>query len=216
MSPHFPVLKFNSLLFAILGGLLITFAAPAAQAQDQPSSNQILQALTPKPVTRGLTATPADTAKAAQEQQFIDSVRNRQTRSLTTDERTQIATIAKDKPSIDLEINFDFNSAVIGKTAQPGVKALGTALSDPSMKGATFIIAGHTDAKGSDEYNQALSEKRADAIKQYLVTKHGIPAANLVTVGYGKTQLKNAADPLGPENRRVQVVNTVSKSAENK
>jgi len=207
--------KFHVIASAAAVCALVLAGAPAV-AQNQPSAQTILQALTPKPATRGLTATPADPAKAAQEQTFIDSVRNRQTRSLSTGEREQIATIAKDKPSIDLEINFDYNSATISKTSQPGVKALGQALSDPTLKGSTFIIAGYTDAKGSEQYNQTLSERRAEAIKKYLVDKEKIPAANLVTVGYGETQLKNKNDPNAAENRRVQVVNAVSKSAENK
>jgi outer membrane protein OmpA-like peptidoglycan-associated protein len=209
-------IKSKAIVSLAAGCLLFAAAPQMAQAQDQPSAQKILEALTPKPLTRGLTATPTDPAKTQQEQQFIDTVRNRQTRSLSTGERDQIATIAKDKPSIDLEINFDYNSATIGKTAQPGVKALGQALSDPAMKGTTFIIAGYTDAKGTDEYNQSLSERRADAIKNYLVDHNKIPAANLVTVGYGKTQLKNKDNPMAPENRRVQVVNMVSKSADNK
>jgi outer membrane protein OmpA-like peptidoglycan-associated protein len=203
-----------TLISAAVGGLLLS-AVGAAVAQDQPSAQKIMQALTPKPITRSLTVSPADTAKAAEEQKFVDSLRNRQTRSLSTSERETIATIAKEKPSIDLEIRFDYNSAAINATSQPGVKALGEALASPELKNSTFIIAGHTDAKGGDEYNQSLSEKRADAIKRYLVEKQGIAAANLVTVGYGETQLKNKNNPLAPENRRVQVVNMV-KSAEAK
>lgn len=203
-----------SLISAAVGGLLLSTVGVAV-AQNQPSAQTIMQALTPKPITRSLTVSPADTAKAAEEQKFIDSVRNRQTRSLSTSERETIATIAKEKPSIDLEIRFDYNSAAINATSQPGVKALGEALASPELKNSTFIIAGHTDAKGGGEYNQSLSEKRADAIKRYLVDKQSIPAANLVTVGYGETQLKNKDNPLAPENRRVQVVNMV-KSAEAK
>ena len=211
MSSHFKRSKL-ALISTIVGGLLLS-AVGVAVAQDQPSAQKILQALTPKPVTRSLTVSPADTAKAAEEQKFIDSIRNRQTRSLSSSERETIATIAKEKPSIDLEIRFDYNSANISGTSQPGVKALGEALASPDLKNSTFIIAGHTDAKGGETYNQGLSERRADSIKKYLVDKQGIPAANLVTVGYGKTQLKNTSDPLGGENRRVQVVNMV-KSAE--
>jgi outer membrane protein OmpA-like peptidoglycan-associated protein len=203
-----------SLISAAVGGLLLSTVGIAV-AQNQPSAQTIMQALTPKPITRSLTVSPADTAKAAEEQKFIDTVRNRQTRSLSTSERETIATIAKEKPSIDLEIRFDYNSAAINATSQPGVKALGEALASPELKNSTFIIAGHTDSKGGDEYNQSLSEKRADAIKRYLVEKQGIAAANLVTVGYGETQLKNKDNSLAPENRRVQVVNMV-KSAEAK
>jgi outer membrane protein OmpA-like peptidoglycan-associated protein len=214
MSSTFQISKFGVILIVASGFLVAVLGC--AQAQDLPSAQKILQALTPKPITRGLTASsPADTAKAAEEQKFIDSLRNRQTRSLSTGEREQIATIAKDKPNIDLEINFDYNSATISATSQPGVKALGQALSSADLKNSTFVIAGHTDGKGGDDYNQKLSEQRADAIKRYLVDKDKIPAANLVTVGYGKTQLKNKDNPNAPENRRVQVVNMV-KSAENK
>ncbi len=100
--------------------------------------------------------------------------------------------IAKSRPSIDLEINFDYNSANIGSKATPQVTALGQALTSSELKGRTFILAGHTDAKGGDSYNQALSERRADAVKRFLSQKYGIEVTHLVTVGYGKTQLKNA------------------------
>ena len=53
---------------------------------------------------------------------------------------------------------------------------------------------------------------RADAIKKYLVDHYSIAAADLVTVGYGKTKLKNDSDPLAAENRRVQIVNMEEKS----
>src|SRR4029077_3037000 len=97
--------------------------------------------------------------------------RDRRTRSLRAIEREEIATIVKDKPKIDLEINFDYNSANISNRSLPSVQALGRALSNPELKGSTFVVAGHTDAVGSDSYNQDLSERRADSIKRYLVDK---------------------------------------------
>jgi outer membrane protein OmpA-like peptidoglycan-associated protein len=77
------------------------------------------------------------------------------------------------------------------------------------------VVAGHTDAVGSDLYNQDLSERRADAVKQYLTSKFSMATADLVTVGYGKTRLKNPNDPKGGENRRVQVVNMATTKAAN-
>jgi outer membrane protein OmpA-like peptidoglycan-associated protein len=141
----------------------------------------------------------------------VDTLRNRRTRSLTSDERDKIASLAKTRPSIDLEINFDFDSAAIGPNATPQVTALGEALASPDLKGVTFVLAGHTDAKGTDAYNQGLSERRAESVKRFLQEKYGIEANQLVTVGYGKTQLKNQTDPLSGENRRVQVVNVADK-----
>jgi outer membrane protein OmpA-like peptidoglycan-associated protein len=194
---------------AFAAGIALSLTAGFAGAADNATEEQILKALTPKRLTRSLSGS-ADTSKAAEEAKFVNQIRNRTTRSLSAGEREQIATIAQEKPSIDLEITFDYNSANISQKALPAVTALGKALTNPELKGTTFVLAGHTDAKGGDAYNQDLSERRADSLKKYLMDKYGIAAADLVTVGYGKTKLKNASDPAADENRRVQVVNMAS------
>lgn len=196
--------------FALATGIALSLSAGLAIAGDNPTEDQILRALTPKRLTRSLSAAPADVAKAAEETKFVNQIRNRTTRSLSSGEREQIATIAQEKPSIDLEITFDYNSANISQKALPAVAALGKALTNPDLKGTTFVLAGHTDAAGGDGYNQDLSERRADSLKKYLMEKYGLAAADLVTVGYGKTKLKNAGNPTSEENRRVQVVNMAS------
>ncbi len=94
----------------------------------------------------------------------------------------------------------------------PAVQALGRALTNPDLKGSTFVVAGHTDAAGGEGYNQDLSERRADSIKRYLVDKYGIAGTDLVTVGYGKSKLKDPANPMAEVNRRVQVVNMENKT----
>jgi outer membrane protein OmpA-like peptidoglycan-associated protein len=195
---------------ALAGAIALSLSAGLAIAADNATEDQILRALTPKRLTRSLTAAPADTAKAAEEAKFVSQIRNRTTRSLSSGEREQIATIATEKPSIDLEITFEYNSATISPKALPAVAALGKALTNPELKGTTFVLAGHTDATGGDTYNQELSERRADSLKKYLMEKYGIAAADLVTVGYGKTKLKNATAPSAEENRRVQIVNIAS------
>ena len=179
-----------------------------AQSEELRSQDDIIRALRPaRGATRSLSISPADRAKAADEKQFVDKLRGRQTRSLTTDERDKITTISKTRPSIDLEINFDYNSAKIASSATPQVTALGQALASSDLKGSTFVLAGHTDGKGNDTYNQGLSERRADAVKRYLMDRYKIDESSLVTVGYGKTQLKDPSNPLAAENRRVQVIN---------
>jgi outer membrane protein OmpA-like peptidoglycan-associated protein len=196
-----------------LAATLFMTAGLAAAEDTNVSAEQILSALKPRPLTRGLSAAPVDTSAKAKEIGFINTVRNRRTRSLSLGERDQIAEIASTKPKIDLEIQFDYNSAQISNTSMPSVQALGTALTDPSLKGSTFVIAGHTDAIGSDAFNQDLSERRADTIKRYLVEHYGITGSDLVTVGYGKTRLKDPVNPTDAVNRRVQVVNMESKTA---
>ncbi len=195
----------------LTAGLALTMGIGVASAAEQLSAEDIIQALKPPRITRGLTTSPARAQRSAEETRFIDTLRNRTTRSLSSDEREKITTIAKSKPSVDLEITFEFNSAVIGSRALPQVTALGEALTSADLKGRTFILAGHTDAKGSDTYNQGLSERRADAVRRFLSEKYGIEETSLVTVGYGETQLKNSENPLAGENRRVQIVNTVDR-----
>jgi outer membrane protein OmpA-like peptidoglycan-associated protein len=209
--------RFNNsfALKAVTLSAILSMTAGLAMAGDgNVSTNQILDALKPKPVTRGLSAGPqVDPAVQAKESTFLNTVRNRSTRSLSTGEREQIAELAATKPKIDLEIQFDYNSADIAKTSVPSVQALGKALSDPSLKGSTFVVAGHTDAVGTEAYNKGLSERRADTIKKYLVLNYGLTGTDLVTVGYGKTKLKDAANGADPINRRVQVVNMDTKTA---
>ena len=203
-----------SALKAITLGAALSMTAGLAIA-DNVSADQILNALQPKkPQTRGLSAGPqADPAIKAREIQFVDTLRNRKTRSLSLGEREEIAELAATKPKIDLEIQFDYNSADISKTSMPAAQELGKALSDASLKGSTFVVAGHTDAIGSEPYNQDLSERRADTIKRFLTEKYGINGADLVTVGYGESKPKDANAPMDPMNRRVQVVNMDTKTA---
>ena len=201
-----------------LGAALSMTAGLAIAGDNVISADQISKALQPKPMTRGLSAggQQVDTAAQEKEAKFVNSLRNRSTRSLSLGEREEVAQLAANKPKIDLEIRFDYNSADIAKTSVQAVQELGKALSDASLKGSTFVVAGHTDAVGGEEYNQGLSERRADTIKRYLSDKYGVNGSDLVTVGYGKTKPKDAAAPMDPANRRVQVVNMESSKTASK
>jgi outer membrane protein OmpA-like peptidoglycan-associated protein len=107
--------------------------------------------------------------------------------------------------SIDVEIHFGRGSAMLGAAAISRLQALGADLGKPELKGAALLVAGYTDASGGDAYNQRLSERRAGAVKRFLVTRFKVPDDTVVTVGHGKAQPKNTADPYAGENRRVQV-----------
>jgi len=196
----------------VAAALALTAGIGSVYAAEQQTADQILNALKPKALTRSLSGggAPAPKAMSQDDQRFIDGLRTKRTRSLSAGERERVATIAKEKPSVDLEITFDYNSANLTGKGLSAVNELGKALSDPDLKGGVFLVAGHTDAKGGEEYNQALSERRAESVKRYLGQKFGIAAENLVTAGYGKAQLKNQSNPFAEENRRVQVVNMES------
>jgi outer membrane protein OmpA-like peptidoglycan-associated protein len=206
--------SFHRLSAITLGAALSMTAGLAFAGDNNVSADQILNALQPKPLTRGLSIGPqADPAVKAREIGFVQTLRNRKTRSLSMGEREEIAEISSSKPNIDLDIQFDYNSANISASSMDSVQALGRALSNANLRGSTFVVAGHTDAVGGEAYNQDLSERRADAIKRYLTEKYGIAGTDLVTVGYGKDKPKDPNAPMDPVNRRVQVVNMDTKTA---
>lgn len=196
---------FMRALTVVGGGLLLFAGCGFAGAAERPSEAQILNALRAPPIARSLsgTAAPQDVRR----QNLVRTLRASKTRSLTDDQRSELASIAKDRPSIDLEINFDYNSAAIASRTVPDLVNLGRALSNADLRGGVYLIGGHTDAKGGEEYNQRLSERRAQAVKDFLVRRFRIADDTLVTAGYGEEQLKNTADPYAGENRRVQIIN---------
>jgi outer membrane protein OmpA-like peptidoglycan-associated protein len=176
-------------------------AAPA-QAADEPSVDAMVKSLKARK-TRSI-GSPS-TAAVGREIEALKQIRK--TRGWNMHDRARVAEVARDLPQLDLTIYFAFDSAEITKEAEPTLTKLGQALSQEEFKGRAFILAGHTDARGTPQYNQSLSERRAEAVKSFIATRFKIPAADLMTAGYGFEQLRNAQDPLASENRRVQVVN---------
>ncbi len=110
-------------------------------------------------------------------------------------------------PAIDLSIGFEFNSAELTPDGRILVGNLGRALKDPRLAQGRFRLEGHTDAKGGEQYNQALSERRAEAVRRELVVTHAADPGRLDAVGLGKGQLLDPANPESGVNRRVRVVN---------
>lgn len=102
-----------------------------------------------------------------------------------------------------LPVQFAFDSAEILPAARGQLDALAAGIRLlPADK--PVIIEGHTDASGSEPYNDRLSERRAQAVKQYLVAQHGISPARLNAVGAGEHSPLPGRDPHAAENRRVQ------------
>jgi outer membrane protein OmpA-like peptidoglycan-associated protein len=112
--------------------------------------------------------------------------------------------------SVNLYVSFPYNSVDLLADAQITLDRLGYALSDNRLGDFKFMIAGHTDAKGGAEFNQKLSERRAQAVRQYLITQFGIEPNRLTAQGYGKSQLLDPAHPEDGVNRRVQVLNVTA------
>ena len=108
---------------------------------------------------------------------------------------------------ITIAIAFDLNSARISPASFKAVGLMADALNSPYLQNYRFIVIGNTDARGNREYNLKLSQERADAIRDALISPFGISAARLQAVGLGEEQLLDPAHPDAAKNRRVQLIN---------
>jgi OmpA-OmpF porin, OOP family len=102
----------------------------------------------------------------------------------------------------DLLANFDFNSDTLTQAAKENLDQFAKALLDPRLKGETFEIDAHGDANGDLDYNQGLSERRANAVVSYLASQ-GVDPSLLIPRAFGKSRPR-VANPFSPENRRVE------------
>jgi outer membrane protein OmpA-like peptidoglycan-associated protein len=109
--------------------------------------------------------------------------------------------------SFDRTVNFSFDSAELTADARKELDEVAKALNHPDVVDFNIIISGHTDDVGSVEYNQKLSQRRAEAARQYLITQHGMKANRLIAKGYGKSQLLLPTEPTNELNRRVSFQN---------
>lgn len=112
-------------------------------------------------------------------------------------------------PSISLTVQFASGSWAISPAAERALVPLGQALSSSLLAGFRFRIEGHTDTVGADTMNLDLSQRRAEAVRAYLVSRFGVPAERLDAIGLGESQLLVPTLDNMPEarNRRVQVLN---------
>ncbi len=184
---------------------LVVLPSQDLRAQTAPTAEEIVQSLKPKVRTRSI---GGSSGLSPDQRQFIQGLTAR-TRGITIEEREQISTIvtAAALPAIDFEVRFALNSARLEQPAIETLIRLGTALRSPELGSATFLISGHTDARGGRDYNQKLSEERATAVKSFLTSNFSIPADRLIAVGYGQEKPKNMNDIFADENRRVGIVN---------
>ncbi|WP_347265990.1 OmpA family protein [Paracoccus sp. (in: a-proteobacteria)] len=103
---------------------------------------------------------------------------------------------------VNVAIHFGFDSASIAPDQRPVLEKMCGVMQKSDID--LFRIVGHTDAKGSDSYNENLSQLRADEVRRWLIDDCGLSAARLEALGMGKRFLANPADPDGGENRRVE------------
>ena len=106
--------------------------------------------------------------------------------------------------SIDLVIQFDFDSAKLQESSKPLLDNLVAAMKNDRLMSVRFKVEGHTDAKGSEAYNQNLSMRRAESVVTYMAEK-GIEKERMEGIGKGFSDLLYPDKPQAMENRRVRI-----------
>jgi len=112
-------------------------------------------------------------------------------------------------PALSVLVNFASGSATLSPAAEAALAPVGQALASAALANFRFRIEGHTDTTGDAGSNQVLSERRAAAVRDFLIQRYGVNGARLEVVGLGETTLLIRTGAQVPEarNRRVQVLN---------
>jgi outer membrane protein OmpA-like peptidoglycan-associated protein len=105
---------------------------------------------------------------------------------------------------LGFNLQFGFDSVELLAESKPYIDRLGEVMGASENQGKTLLIMGHTDATGNDGYNSVLSERRAEAVKSYLMTTWNISVDQLQVQGAGESQPLAGTDPNDGINRRVE------------
>jgi outer membrane protein OmpA-like peptidoglycan-associated protein len=117
-------------------------------------------------------------------------------------ERTRSIRPAK----LDLQIQFQTNSSDLDDAARRNIDEFARALEDPKLRDMRFKVAGHTDARGSEQHNMGLSDRRAITVRDYLIEVGGIDADRLEAEAMGETHplMRDESEYARQMNRRVE------------
>jgi outer membrane protein OmpA-like peptidoglycan-associated protein len=145
---------------------------------------------------------------------MVDQLRPRNTRSLRNlvieprqdSQGNTGPAVRPAPPSLSLSIEFDFDSARVRPESRKILENLAQAMQSAELATSRFAVEGHTDARGGAEYNQRLSQRRADAVRDVLALL-GVEPTRLSPLGKGAAEPVNPRDPKAGENRRVLIVN---------
>ncbi len=116
------------------------------------------------------------------------------------------APVLAEKVTIDLEVLFETDKSIVRPEYYSKITELVAFMKQ--YPNTVVTIEGHTDSRGSDSYNQALSQRRVDAVKEVLISQFGISAERLTAIGYGESKPRASNDTVEGRqlNRRVVAV----------
>jgi outer membrane protein OmpA-like peptidoglycan-associated protein len=203
-------MKTHHITLCLLGSVAITnigYADEINFGKTAPSASQVIDALNPTANDPDVTS-PEDTGQHLGKTRSIDmsNLTAHPTKKAPKQQPQFPTNHSYTQTAMSMEILFDYNSSELTAVAKDYLKPVGEALSSDKLQNLGFIVEGHTDAIGGNDYNKNLSEKRAASVKQYLVDEFHIAPSRMQVVGKGKNDLLDPTNPGSDVNRRVRIV----------
>jgi len=191
----------------LLAAVLIAFAAFPASAQTARPAGTADEWVGK---LGGLEAAP-DLDLAALKQQAMDRIRAKAKTDAAPLKRPLVAPDLLKLPQFSADIQFDEDAAVVRPESYRLLGRIADTLYHPSLLGYKFLIVGHTVSTGKRDYNLTLSQRRADALRDVLVTTFKVSPKRLVALGLGEEQMLDSGRPAAPVNAQIQIM-TVGKA----
>jgi len=183
MAKYNHIVCVATLLSTLVGAATVSHAQQPQYFEDIPSTEDLKKALKPPLITRQVQLGTGQTQP-----------------STTTTPPTPAAAVALGK------VQFEYNSAQLTSQAKEVLRRVAEALESGELQSYKYQIEGHTDSRGSADYNKLLSERRAEAVKTFLA-QAGVKPSRLIAVGKGEEVPYDKEHPDSSVNRRVEVVN---------
>lgn len=177
--------------------LVLALSMSQALSQELPATEAIVTQLS------GL-QTPSDLETATLRQQAADRIKARA--DLVALKRPLLAPQLNRLPHLNVDIQFSPDSPVIRPESYRAVARIADALTNPELMGFTFLVVGRIEANGKRDINLMLSQRRAEAIRDALVTTFKISPKRVLAVGLGEEQLQDANNPKAAVNQQAQIV----------
>ncbi len=179
------------------GFLMVILPSSLAWSQESVTSEAIVTTLS------GL-ETPSDLEVAELRQQAADRIKAKADGIAL--KRPPLSPELRKLPTVNVDIQFNPDTPVIRPESYQTLGRIADALSSPALLSFTFLIVGRTEATGRRDLNLALSHRRADAIRDVLVTTFKVSSKRLLAVGLGEEQLQDANNPKAAVNQQAQIV----------
>lgn len=181
--------------------MLSAVSMPLAKAQAPVTTESIIDKLS------GL-ETPPDLDVAALRQQVLDRIKSKADGVAL--KRPPVAVQLLKLPQLRFDVQFDPDSPVIRPQSYQTIGRIADALYDPSLLPYTFLVVGNNDATGRREVSLALSQRRADSVRDVLVNTFKVSPKRIRSIGLGEEQLQDSAHPTAVINQQLQLI-TVGK-----